>query len=68
MDKIDQTEVQEMEQGKDDITFIENTKEEKKLLRKIDLWMLPVIWILYLVSYMVTIVHCFTVAGLLKVD
>lgn len=54
-DKIDQVEIFEAEQVKEDDVFIENTIEEKKLLRKIDLWLLPTIWLLYMVSYMVKI-------------
>lgn len=34
-------------------TFEEDTPEEKKLLRKIDMFLLPTIWIVYLLSYMV---------------
>jgi hypothetical protein len=33
--------------------FIENTEEERALLLKIDLWMMPAIWFLYLFSYLV---------------
>lgn len=33
--------------------FVEDTPEEKKLLWKIDLWLMPTIWVLYLFSYMV---------------
>ena len=33
--------------------WVEDTPEEKKLLRKIDLWLMPAIWVLYLFSYMV---------------
>ncbi|OJJ08815.1 hypothetical protein ASPVEDRAFT_145300 [Aspergillus versicolor CBS 583.65] len=35
-----------------DFDFEENTAEEKKLLRKIDLFLLPAAWIVYLLSYM----------------
>lgn len=33
--------------------FVENTAEERKLLWKIDLWLMPAIWFLYLFSYLV---------------
>ncbi|KAK7183277.1 hypothetical protein DPSP01_011782 [Paraphaeosphaeria sporulosa] len=32
--------------------FIEGTEEEKKLVRKIDLFLMPTIWVLYCFSYM----------------
>ncbi|KAF2106146.1 major facilitator superfamily domain-containing protein [Lophiotrema nucula] len=35
-----------------DAVFAENTDEEKKLVRKIDLFLMPTIWVLYLFSYM----------------
>ena len=37
----------------DDFTFEEGTDAEKKLLRKIDMFLLPTIWVVYLLSYMV---------------
>lgn len=40
-------------QAPDGFTFEEETAAEKKLLRKIDLFLLPTIWIVYLLSYMV---------------
>lgn len=33
--------------------FIEKTDEEKRLVRKIDLFLMPTIWVLYCFSYMV---------------
>jgi hypothetical protein len=33
--------------------FEEKTEEEKKLVRKIDLYLMPTIWVLYCLSYMV---------------
>jgi hypothetical protein len=33
--------------------FEEKTEEEKKLVRKIDLYLMPTIWVLYCFSYMV---------------
>lgn len=36
-----------------DLGFVENTEEEKKLVRKIDLFLMPTIWVLYCFSYMV---------------
>jgi hypothetical protein len=32
--------------------YIPDSEEEKKLLRKIDLFLLPTIWLMYLLSYM----------------
>jgi hypothetical protein len=39
----------------DEATFVENTDEEKKLVRKIDTFLMPTIWILYCFSYMVSV-------------
>lgn len=33
--------------------YVPDTEEEKKLVRKIDLFLLPAIWGMYLLSYMV---------------
>lgn len=38
----------------DSSTFKEGTEAEKKLLRKIDMSLLPTIWLVYLLSYMVS--------------
>lgn len=38
------------EQGPDE--YIPDTEEERKLVRKIDLYILPMMWIMYLLSYM----------------
>lgn len=35
------------------IDYIPDTEEERKLVRKIDLFLLPAIWGMYLLSYMV---------------
>jgi len=32
--------------------YVPGTDEEKKLVRKIDLFLLPTIWLMYLLSYM----------------
>ena len=32
--------------------YVPGSEEEKKLVRKIDLYLLPTIWIMYLLSYM----------------
>lgn len=32
--------------------YIPDTEEERKLVRKIDLYLLPTIWLMYLLSYM----------------
>ena len=39
--------------GDDSAAFVEGTDAEKKLVRKIDLYLMSTIWILYLFSYMV---------------
>ena len=36
------------------LTFEEETEAEKKLVRKIDMFLLPMIWVVYLLSYMVS--------------
>lgn len=36
-----------------ELPFEEKTEAEKKLVRKIDLYLMPTIWILYCFSYMV---------------
>jgi hypothetical protein len=50
---IDDVEAIEDKQHEAVTTFVEDTEEEKKLLRKIDAWLMPTIWILYCFSYMV---------------
>lgn len=32
--------------------YIPDSEEERKLIRKIDLYLLPTIWLMYLLSYM----------------
>lgn len=32
--------------------YVPDTEEERKLVRKIDLYLLPAIWLMYLLSYM----------------
>jgi hypothetical protein len=32
--------------------YVPDTEEERKLVRKIDLFLLPTIWLMYLLSYM----------------
>jgi hypothetical protein len=32
--------------------YVPDTEEERKLVRKIDLYLLPTIWLMYLLSYM----------------
>jgi hypothetical protein len=51
------TEVEDIERNKDSIyesddVYILGADEEKKLVRKIDLFLLPTIWLMYLLSYM----------------
>lgn len=35
------------------VDYVPDTEEERKLVRKIDLFLLPAIWGMYLLSYMV---------------
>lgn len=38
----------------DGVAFVEGTQEEKALVRKIDMWLIPTAWILLLFNYMVS--------------
>lgn len=40
-------------QSEDTLGYVPDTEEERKLVRKIDLFLLPAIWGMYLLSYMV---------------
>jgi hypothetical protein len=48
--------VKEMDTSKDHVEVSEELtwtpEEEKRLIRKIDLYLLPTIWLMYLLSYM----------------
>jgi hypothetical protein len=52
------TEVEDVERNKLSLEnvalngYIPDTEEERKLVRKIDLFLLPTIWLMYLLSYM----------------
>jgi hypothetical protein len=52
------TEVEDVERNKVSLEnvalngYIPDTEEERKLVRKIDLFLLPTIWLMYLLSYM----------------
>jgi hypothetical protein len=52
------TEVEDVERSKVSLEnvalngYIPDTEEERKLVRKIDLFLLPTIWLMYLLSYM----------------
>jgi hypothetical protein len=48
VDEIESNEVEQVRAG--GITFTK--EEEEKLVRKIDLFLLPTIWLMYLLSYM----------------
>jgi hypothetical protein len=55
--KESSTEIEDVERSKNSIevtgnAYIPDTDEEKKLVRKIDLFLLPTIWLMYLLSYM----------------
>lgn len=43
-------------------TFVEATKEEKALVRKIDLYLIPTVWILYIFSYIVSPICEYSIA------
>lgn len=59
---VEDAETHENPINMDDFAFEEETEAEKKLLRKIDMFLLPTIWLVYLLSYMVgeAIHHCRT--------
>lgn len=44
----------EMDHKQNDLvdSYVPDTEEERKLVRKIDLFLLPSIWLMYLLSYM----------------
>jgi hypothetical protein len=52
------TEVEDVERSKVSLEnvalngYVSDTEEERKLVRKIDLFLLPTIWLMYLLSYM----------------
>ena len=55
-DAVTLTSIEAAEEGNvkiTDIPFEEKTQAEKKLVRKIDMYLMPTIWILYCFSYMV---------------
>lgn len=47
-------ELHEIEDSQSDSEMSWTPEEEKKLVRKIDLYLLPTIWLMYLLSYMVS--------------
>ena len=49
------SELREIEDSQSDSEMSWTPEEEKKLVRKIDLYLLPTIWLMYLLSYMVSI-------------
>jgi hypothetical protein len=55
--KESSAEIEDIERSKDSIyesddVYVAGTDEEKKLVWKIDLFLLPTIWLMYLLSYM----------------
>lgn len=46
--------------------YVPDTEEEKKLVKKIDLYLLPAIWGMYLLSYMVRTMFVSNAFGLLS--
>lgn len=53
VETVDNLATMEGKRDGDAAGFAEGTDEEKKLVRKIDLFLMPTIWILYCFSYMV---------------
>jgi hypothetical protein len=59
VETVDHLATGDRKQDLQDAIFIEKTAEEKNLVRKIDLFLMPTIWVLYLFSYMVRLfLHC----------
>jgi hypothetical protein len=52
VETVDNIAALEARKGGDTVGFEEGTDEEKKLVRKIDLFLMPTIWVLYCFSYM----------------
>lgn len=55
--KSSSTEIEDLDQRIDHVqelgtNYVPDTEEEKRLVRKIDLSLLPTIWLMYLLSYM----------------
>jgi len=51
VETVDNVAIDGKENG-DATAFVEGTDEEKRLVRKVDMWLMPTIWILYCFSYM----------------
>lgn len=52
-DHEDEVHLEAQKQHVDIADYVPDTEEERKLVRKIDLYLLPAIWGMYLLSYMV---------------
>jgi hypothetical protein len=52
MDYKHEVEVESMDNQVSVDGYVPNTEAERKLVRKIDLYLLPTIWLMYLLSYM----------------
>jgi hypothetical protein len=52
VETVDNIAALETKKDGDTVGFEEGTDEEKKLVRKIDLFLMPTIWVLYCFSYM----------------
>lgn len=52
VEMVDNVSAYKAKEDADASEFIEGTEEEKKLIRKIDLFLMPTIWVLYCFSYM----------------
>lgn len=55
--KSSSIEIEDLDQTVDHVqelgtSYVPDTEEEKRLVRKIDLFLLPTIWLMYLLSYM----------------
>jgi citrate synthase len=53
---VDNLAAMDLKQDVEEAAFIEKTDEEKKLVRKIDMYLMPTIWVLYCFSYMVSVI------------
>lgn len=64
-DHDDEPHVEVPKQQIDVVDYVPDTEEERRLVRKIDLYLLPAIWGMYLLSYMVrTIMGNAEIAGM----
>ncbi|KAF2812537.1 pantothenate transporter liz1 [Mytilinidion resinicola] len=68
VETVDHLATTDRKQDLEDAVFIEKTDEEKKLVRKIDFFLMPTIWVLYVFSYMVWASVCNAKVAGMNVD